>query len=261
MRRLIVVTLSAVLLLVGLAVPVSAATTVVDCGRGQDLQLAVDEASAGDTIVVNGRCDVSPYLLVSDVVSPLTIRGGSHRPVISPGIRAVNNRLTLERLAVKGGVRIWDAALVLRRVRLYGSEGAPGLFVQTGSVTIERSVIEDNSGAPWAGGIFLGHGQLTMKDSVVRNNTAASLGGGIAIGGGQATIENSRIMNNDTGTVGGGISVTNTNRRGSLTLTKSRVVRNSADDAGGGIYVEAEAAFVATESTIKNNTPNDCEGC
>ncbi len=145
-----------------------------------------------------------------------------------------------------------------------------GAIIGFGQLTINNSVISENSTAANGGGIYYqanaapAGSVLSITDSTVSNNTANSDsdtnggGGGIHLSTSSATISGSTINGNRanagaTGTNGngGGIEV-RSNAVLPTTLTNVTVSGNTAGRTGGGIYTAGVTNIVS--STVVGNT-------
>jgi hypothetical protein len=152
-----------------------------------------------------------------------------------------------------------------------------GIFVeQRGTLTINNSIISDNTVGVWGrgggGGVFVaGKAVLTINNSTVSGNSAhshlGSCGGGILNNGGTVTINKSIITGNQANSSGGGIcnfgtlTVNNSTvsgngdggiyNSGTLTVVKSTMSGNTTSGAGGGIT--NDGILTITNSTISGN--------
>jgi hypothetical protein len=107
------------------------------------------------------------------------------------------------------------------------------------------------------GGIFVESGTLTLQSSRVTNNFANGSGGGIFCGPvGFLTIRNSLIDHN-TATVAGGIET-----QAGIDLLSSTVAHNSSQIHTGGVFIAPLADMNVTESHVYNTTIayNTCSG-
>jgi CSLREA domain-containing protein len=126
--------------------------------------------------------------------------------------------------------------------RILGNGSGGGIANQLGTVTINNSIISNNSTnlspsfSNNGGGIY-NNGTMTINNSVVTNNSSSGQGGGIdnedgAVSGLNVflTINNSTVSNNTTNGNGGGI---HSGTRATLNITNSTIGNNSANFAGG----------------------------
>lgn len=236
MRSLIVVALSTCLLLVGLVAP-AAGRTVVDCDAGDDLQVAIDGATSGDRIVIQGMC-VGNYT-AGDPSLRLTLQGRGDRAELSG---ATSSEHVLE---VRGDIHVKNLTI---------SGGFDGIHtLGTRNLTVIDSTIRGAS----RDGIRNDHGSLTMRRSVVRDNLNDGLS---ALGydncGSTVDISSSTFRGN------GGHGIFN---RASMTVTHSTITGNDR----AGIHNDrppcAGDALSVARSTITGNSGhgirNDCVGC
>ncbi len=163
-----------------------------------------------------------------------------------------------------------------------------------GTVTLDHCVIRDNVAlaegqgpsfiSAEAGGIGIGEGTMTLKDSLVYSNTATvgksvsgtAEGGGIAADAGLGAPVNAKLTLDNTDVhcniaralegvaQGGGIynSATGTSSLDVSKVTENAAQGNGIDNSqGGGIYNgnTASGSVTLTDSTVKDNHPNQCD--
>jgi hypothetical protein len=292
MRRLLGVAMAASMALSLVAAPAaSAATNVVDCRAGADLQAAIDAASPGDRLVIEGTCVGS----FSAYGKFLTLEGRGLNPTLSgepAGTVLIAGEITIKTLTITGGglgiaafvgsaggftmirsvvtgndlgIRALGGTVDIRQSRVSGNAGL-GIHNQA-VMTLTDSTVSNNAG----GGIYnnshlSGRGVLTVAGSTISGNTGSGDGGGIR-NEWTLTITDSKVVNNTAPGSGGGIwnwydDTGMYNMRGVITMSDSRVVGNSAGIDGGGVYhLGPPSALQWTDVKIRNNTPNDCVGC
>lgn len=224
----------------------------VDCGAGDDLQDAIDEAASGATILIDGTCKGS-FEVEDDLIlrgrSGGRLDGGGSGTMLAipefPGGRDIELvSLTLRNADTcvlseqkNGLVSIADSTVTDCGVGLYLADGAGGRIsgsrlhqndtavfggMQAGA-RITGSVVEDNS----IGVESLG--AATIIDSTIRRNGP---GGGVRVWQ-YLTVRGSRINWNE-GPNGGGIYV---GELDSDLLIEDSIIRgNEATSDGGGIY-------------------------
>lgn len=124
----------------------------------------------------------------------------------------------------------------------------------TGSLTLLRTTVANNSTTPGAaGGGIMSNQALVITESTLRNNVA-TFGGGLDTTGAALTITRSAIVRN-VASYGGGIFVSNS----SLLVANSTISFNEGSDFGGGIYYGANDAVVSANlynTTIAYNDVN-----
>ena len=139
-----------------------------------------------------------------------------------------------------------------------------GGIVNTGTLTITNSIINDNDSRAWGGGI-LNVGELNIATSTVSNNSTEVNGGGIFNAGrgilnpgnetgGKLNISDTTISGNIAGSGGGGIFNTPIGTGpsgGTVTVTNSTINGNSTDSYGGGIFNNHN--LILTNTTVSNN--------
>ena len=109
-----------------------------------------------------------------------------------------------------------------------------------------------SSGANSSGGGVMNHGQLMMASSTVAGNTAA-LGGGVYNTSGTSTLTDSTVSGNFASKGGAGLY---NGYYGSATLTNCTISGNTitSTGGGGGIYNNGGATLTLTSSTISGNS-------
>lgn len=113
-----------------------------------------------------------------------------------------------------------------------GNSGG-GIYVESGSLTLESGNISKNKAAQDGGGVYLGPGgTFTMKGGSITGNTAGSNGNGNRNGGGVYVSSGCEF-----------------------TMTGGSITDNTANANGGGVYVHENGTFFVSGSpTITSNT-------
>jgi hypothetical protein len=272
--------------------PHAATTTVVDCGAGADLQAAIDAASPGDTLLLEGTC-IGSFRAVEKVI---TLEGRGRNPTLAgdpAGTVLIAGDITIKSLTISGGIQgiavfagsaggftmihsavtgngegihAWGGTVDIRESSVSGNGGI-GIFNQA-VMTLRDSTVSNNAET----GIYnrshlSGRGVLSVVHSTISGNTTSGDGGGIR-NEWTLTITDSRIMNNTAAGSGGGIwtwydDTGMFNMRGAITMRDSKVTGNNAGVDGGGVFLLGGPPSVLqfTDVKIRNNTPNDCVGC
>ena len=139
-----------------------------------------------------------------------------------------------------------------------------GAIGNSGTLTLQNSVLENNNHAGNGGAINSGTGTtLTVANSILRNNMATGSGGSIGAGGainshGQLTIQSSTIEGNSSG-IGGGIR--HDAIPGSTIIISSRIIGNTATAGnGGGIYSNTQGGLLVRDSTFAQNSADNGGG-
>lgn len=162
----------------------------------------------------------------------------------------------------EGNILQQDAQLL----PLENNGGTGGIVIRAGDAFIEKSVITNNrslgqngtSNSPRGGGIYFSGQMLTINNSVISNNSAipydvgiATAGGGIHIGS-NARITNTLISNNRADS-GGGVWA---DFFAAIELTNVTLSGNQANLDGGAIFRlgQGSGSFISLKaSTISNN--------
>jgi predicted outer membrane repeat protein len=127
--------------------------------------------------------------------------------------------------------------------------GIGSIAVNTGSLTIVSSVMDNNSGS--TAGSILNTGTLSVARSTFLRNQA--LNGGAIYGGGTITIDDSTFANNQATANDGGALFFST---GSMTVTNSTFFENRAAEQGGAIVTGfgQNPNVTIVNSTFNGNT-------
>jgi hypothetical protein len=199
-------------------------------GSFADLGTALEFASAGETLTIQGTCTgTGPTVIAMN----LTLQGQGNAALTSNAgsvlIIAHGATVTINSLTITGGHGSGSGAAISGGgPALTGAGG--GIFNQ-GTVTLNGVTIKGNTGQ-YGGGLFNdNNATATLFNSIIgggfgQGNSAASDGGG--------------IFNNNSGT---------------LTLNGTTVTGNTAG-SGGGLYDLGLATL--NSSSITGNTPNNC---
>ena len=132
-----------------------------------------------------------------------------------------------------------------------GTNGG-GIYVSSGTHSLESAFIERNIADEEGGGIFNSRANLTLTDITVFSNTAGIDGGGLYVDTSSAQtgiVEAQLFKDNAAMRDGGGIYV----RDGSATITDSVLIENETVLRGGGIHVENGEATVIRSTLYRNS--------
>lgn len=211
-------------------------TNVSNNGTGS-LRTAIQTATAGDTIDFN----LLGCPCVITASTPLTIN--KNLTISGPGA---------DQLTVSGG----NAVTVFQM-------GAP----QPPSVTISGLTIANGRTNANGGGVYVQTGTLTLSRVVVTNNTAPNtsqpngFGGGIMVESAAGlNLINSTLSNNSSALGGGGISTGRAATASSLTILGSTISDNTSGFVGGGVFLANIAFFTSLNSDYSNNSARGAGG-
>ena len=128
-----------------------------------------------------------------------------------------------------------------------------GFEVTISSVTIQNgaTITPSSNIFDIGGGAILNSGALTIQDSVLQNNSALGNGGAIFNMNDALIIENTEILSNTADGLGGGIY--GYNLGGAITLTNSLLARNTAVSLYGG-GIDTNGPLTMSDSTIRDNS-------
>jgi hypothetical protein len=225
-----------------------------------DLQAAIDAASPGATLRINGRC-VGVFAISAD----LTLVGASRRG--SPTV-------TLDANGFGPGLIVDHATVTLTDLRITGASAVSGIENVGGDLTLNGSSIVTGNSSGNGAGIYNIRGNVTLTDtSSVSGNTATVSGGGIfnegdPLSGGLSAwlflFGSSTVSGNSAGADGGGIY----NLYGTVEMFDastgthmSTVSGNTADGTGGGVFNDGNLldviAFPNSDYNVFGNDPDD----
>ncbi|MFN3436167.1 MAG: IPTL-CTERM sorting domain-containing protein [Acidovorax sp.] len=219
-------------------------TTGGDCvaGAGTD---TIDLSALTGAIILGGT-----HLRLTDsatvqgpTAGTLTINGNNTSRIFY--VRTAGVSVTISRLTLTGG---------------RNSNGAAIRFEQSGSLTIDQSVITGNTSTSKGGALFFrsNSGGVSISNTTVSSNTAGSGGAGLFLYNvaGTSSITNSTISGNSGGSRGSGIFLYKINAP--LTISNTTISGNSnSNGRGGGVFFyksSAPGTLTVERSTISGNT-------
>jgi predicted outer membrane repeat protein len=246
-----------------------------------ELQTAVDEAQAGDTVLVtNGvyaaggktmpGLAVSNRVAVSQAITLMSVNGaavtiiegsGPHGSSAVRGVYLTNgaalvgftvtgghtltNGNTTDR---RGGGIVMDGGCVVSNCVVQGNRAAlraGGIYILSGNGLVANTTIAENEAKEFAGlyGVYGGE----IDHCLVVSNTASGHGGGVIFWN-AGTIRDSVIRDNTAWGDAAGVGFWST---GTCLIVRCQIKNNYANQSGGGVYLRAGA--VLADSTIQDN--------
>jgi hypothetical protein len=176
-----------------------------------------------------------------------------------------NAKVTLRGLRITGaflrGVDLgFECQLTMKNCTVIGNGtgrvGGSGGIKANGSLDISNSVIRDNTGQ-FGAGIVLGNlSTMIVRDSAIIDNTALDAGGGIYVSAGNATLTNT-VVEGNTAKSAAGVWVETFSE---LHLVNSHVTNNSASETAGGIFSDGGEVTLDNDSSVTDNSPDNCIG-
>jgi CSLREA domain-containing protein len=223
-------------------------------GINEDLALTGDlDITAGVTII--GAGPGSTTIDASGLDRAIQIIGSTTAQISGVTVRGglTNNQ-------AGSGILVYSStsALTLTNSRVTDNLGTAGLWVNSGTLTVIDSRVQNNTGS----GVYVNSGTATIINSVISGNTTDNSGGGI-YNDGTLTVVNSTISGNSAIYNGGGI-----HSAGTTNLYSVTIANNTADsDAnnigdGGGISISSSASGVLSvrNSIIAANQDDSSTG-
>ncbi|MFG2329160.1 hypothetical protein ACGFMM_05990 [Streptomyces sp. NPDC048604] len=282
-RRALAAAVSAVtaatLGLAGTAPATAGQAAWVDCWKNPAaLRLAIDSATAGETLKVSGTC-TGPFVITRNLnligADKAVLDGnfaGSTVSVGGAGVRVrlhdltiingtgnvVNNQNLGGGILNNAGSTVEVTGTELRNNAAQFGGGIANLSVAGGAVTLDHSVLRDNTASVSGGAVFVGQqGTFSAIHSLLRDNTAQHGGGILADLGGRVTLSDSAVRDNSVSMNGGGLNMLGGS---TLVLIRSEVEGNRASDgpgSGGGI-LNVGATVTLNDSHVRENHPDNC---
>ncbi|HXE99792.1 MAG TPA: right-handed parallel beta-helix repeat-containing protein [Solirubrobacterales bacterium] len=223
-----------------------------DAGYGGGIYAAtvkLTDSTVGDNTAVGGTGGIQAgaATLIRSTVS--ANRGD--------GISAATARFTDSTVSanIGGGIAANVASLINSTVSdNTGAAYGGGILVRRAATLTDSTVKDNESGLQGGGGIYVESGSLTVARSTVSNNSSSGYGGGIFFRGlgGTLNITNSTLTGNESGRSGGALST----EEGTTNLKNATITRNIADadafsdDGSGGGLDARSSATVNLKNTI-----------
>ena len=122
--------------------------------------------------------------------------------------------------------------------------------------------IAGNTSAGNGGGVYVDTGSFTMEGGNIAGNTSAGKGGGVYVeNGARFTMSGGEIANNDAKGGGGGVAVCDADSK--FTMTGGSITGNTnkaRGNGGGGVYLFNHAEFEMFSGEITGNTSDQQSG-
>ena len=221
------------------------ATLAVYGGSGTNLQTAIDAASLGVTLQVQGVC-IGNFRISQNV----NLKGKTST--------AYPKKATLDGNDLGTVVTVDFSKVSLRNLKITGglSDFGGGIY-STGILRLDGStIVTGNQANREGGGIFDYGGDLIMNDASSVSGNAATTGGGMRIEGGSLEMNGHAKIANNTATDAGGVYAA-----GDVTMNgRSSIKRNSAVQTAGGIAVETSLTMNDSSSISGNTAGNEGGG-
>ena len=254
-----------------------------DFGDGPNLQAAISDAKARDTLRITGRC-IGNFTVgksitlrgVSTARFPVaTLDGGDVRRVLTilkgrvflRDLRITNGRAIRSGRGGKGGgiLNLGEVLTLRGSTSVEGNVGfyGAGIYSRRAVTLFDRSSVRYNlSGLTClcttaGGGIFIArHGTVDLNDTSTVSHNRSALAGGIFSMGAIVSLDDSSSVRFNTARKGGGIFTSE-----DVTLNGSSVVSgNTARIDGGGIFSTGTLTLNDSASIVRNEASVDGGG-
>ncbi|MGI0493230.1 CHAT domain-containing protein [Alkalinema pantanalense CENA528] len=228
----------------------------IELGAGTyrtDVPIAVDRS-----VNINGAGIGSTIISGNQATQVFKVAGND--PTNSAGVIATLSNLTIQDGQSFNGVDgagIFNAGtLKLSKVAVTNniSDGAGGGIANTGSLTIDQSLISSNQANNGGGGIFTSAGTLNISNSTIANNQAGGVGGGVRlVFSATLNVTNSTFSNNFATANGGAFDLNSDPGITAAQLVNVTLSGNTVNGTGGGISLGASQQATLDSVTIANN--------
>lgn len=138
-----------------------------------------------------------------------------------------------------------------------------GLFTNGGQITLNDSIVSDNSAFQRGGGLYATDVSiLNLNNSNVSNNSATRSGGGIGIDNGSYVALNESLVSGNSANYGGGLGIgggyVDSIGFSYANINASTFSRNYSKNSGGAIATSA--SLTLSNSTLSENISSDVGG-
>ena len=207
--------------------------------------------------------------LTDSTISGNIATGGGGGIAAASGIVTLNNSIVTDNRAAGsggGGIRTTGGDVLLNSSEVIentinGVGSGGGISTDTGTVTLNDSIVSGNESNFQGGGISTDSSAITVNESTISGNEAAIAGGGIYTLSGAVSLSNS-VLNDNSATYlsNGGIVVSGGGgifaATGSVSIDQSTVSGNGAsgDEFDGGAIRTDSADVTVTFSTFDGNS-------
>ena len=197
-------------------------------------------------------------LIAYNVVTDTDLEDGGGGIFVSSGqVTLAGGQVLGNQASRGGGVHIRLGQVTMQEGQIIGNEARYGGGVYTGlvgwSAVIEGGQIISNTAKNGGGGLFVETGSTTVQNGLISGNQADD-GGGVYSNGGMMTLINTTVSGNHADSSGGGVY----NGGGTISLTHATVASNTS--AGGyGIHLSA-GSTLARNAIIAYNSIQNCNG-
>ena len=177
---------------------------------GEDLQEAINAATAGDTVFVVAGTFYGNFMMKEGV----NVSGGWNEDFTAQTdyatiLDASNSGRVITQAAAFATLTVWENLTIQNGNDANASTGGGGAWLDRLG-QLKHCLIQDNTTTGYGGGVghnvtaAATHGEVVVTDCILRYNKSGKQGGGVRVG---ATIENSLIERNISGGDGAGVYI------------------------------------------------------
>uniref|UniRef100_A8M589 Parallel beta-helix repeat n=2 Tax=Salinispora arenicola TaxID=168697 RepID=A8M589_SALAI len=224
---------------------------IVTVGTGGDLTLNHLKITGGQTDGDGGAILVNPggtlHLHHSTVTRNIT--GGSGGGIANNGTTRIKDSTISRNIAGPTGGGVMSSGLLeISKSHVHANTAVVAAGVtSSGTARISHSTISANQAQDSVGGLLINTGTGTVTKTRITNNTAGEVGGVLANSGTQLTLRSVTIDKNTASTArAGGLAV---NPDAAVVVEHSVIEKNYATTEGGGIYNDGELVLRKTKVT------------
>jgi len=231
-------------------------------GQYSSIQVAIDAASNGDTVLVSdgtytgsGNRDIDfkgKAITVRSINGPgatiIDCQGTStdpHRGFFFHSNETANS--VLDGFTIKNGYGP-DEDLTDPPQNVKWSSGG-GIYCTGSSPSIINNIISENTAKYGAGIQCWKNSSPTIRNNIIRNNAASAEGGGIFLYNNCSSTLDRNIISDNSAQWGGGVAI---HMFSPVVLTNNLIVRNSGSYQGGGLHCGNSQPSI-TNNTIAQN--------
>lgn len=250
-------------------------------GGGVDILMNVPSTTPTLTVTLDS-CTITNNTKTSSFGGGINVTEGpsnasnAQAPVVTINYSTINNNTAQS----GGGIYVGDDCVLTitkscasgnTSTASAGSDGGGGLHIQSGTISLNEMIVENNTATQYGGGIFIRHGytgtrNFSLSNSIIRNNNATDGGGVYVANRYLATFTNCLFYENTASDEGGALCIydSDVTMTATLKLVNCTVADNTTTSATasdiGGVDVKGAADAKIYNSIFRSNTHMDIDG-